>query len=298
VIRSLPASIPSPTTGVWHLGPFPIRAYALCILAGIVVAVWMTGRRLVDRGHRRELAIDISAWAVPFGIVGGRLYHVITTPQPYFGAGGHPIRAFYIWQGGLGIWGAVALGGLGAYIGARRAGVRLPVYADAAAPGILVAQAIGRFGNYFNQELYGRPSTLPWALRIDPANRPRGSADVATYQPTFLYESLWCLGLAVLLVWAERRFDLGHGRVFGLYVAGYAVGRGWIEYLRVDEAHHIAGLRLNDWTAMILFVGAVTLTVLSRRRRPGREPSPYRDGHLFDPDSESQEASGAHTVKP
>jgi prolipoprotein diacylglyceryl transferase len=292
------AYLPSPSQGVWHLGPFPVRGYALCIVLGILVCVWITERRMIARGAAPGVTSDIAMWAVPFGIIGGRLYHVITTPEPYFGHGGHPIKALYIWQGGLGIWGAIALGGLGAYIGARRAGVLLTVYADAAAPGILVAQAIGRFGNYFNQELYGRPSTLPWALRIDPANRPKGTPDVATYQPTFLYESLWCLGLAALLIWAERRFDLGHGRVFGLYAAGYSVGRGWIEYLRVDEAHHIAGLRLNDWTAMILFAGAVTLTVLSQRRHPGREPSPYRDGHVYDPDSVAPDPTGTHTVKP
>jgi prolipoprotein diacylglyceryl transferase len=257
---------------------------------------------MVARGSAPGVTADIAMWAVPFGIVGGRLYHVITTPEPYFGAGGDPVKALYIWQGGLGIWGAISLGGLGAYIGARRAGVLLPVYADAAAPGILVAQALGRFGNYFNQELYGRPTDVPWALEIDAAHRPKDSLGEATYHPTFLYESLWCLGVAALLIVAERRFRLGHGRVFGLYVAGYSVGRGWIEYLRVDDAHHIAGLRLNDWTAMILFAGAVALTVLSARRHPDREASPYRDGHVYVPEeamaTSGPDPTGTPTLKP
>jgi prolipoprotein diacylglyceryl transferase len=260
---SVPASIPSPTTGVWHLGPFPIRAYALCILAGIVVAVWITGRRLVDRGHARELAIDISAWAVPFGIVGGRLYHVITTPQPYFGQGGHPIRAFYIWEGGLGIWGAVALGAVGAWIGARRQGVPFLDFIDAAAPGVALAQALGRWGNWFNNELYGRPTDLPWGLTIHEWDQSAGRAvrDAAghpivlgTFHPTFLYESLWCLLLALVLVLADRRFALRRGQVFGLYVVGYPLGRVVFELMRSDEANHILGLRVNVWTSILVFL--------------------------------------------
>lgn len=277
MILSLVESIPSPTTGVWHLGPFPIRAYALCILAGIVVAVWMTGRRLVDRGHRRELAIDISAWAVPFGIVGGRLYHVITTPQPYFGAGGHPIRALYIWQGGLGIWGAVALGALGAWIGARRQGVPFLDFVDAAAPGVAVAQALGRWGNWFNNELYGRPTSVPWGLTIHEWDQSAGHAvrDAAghpvvlgTFQPTFLYESLWCLLLALGLVLADRRLALRRGQVFGLYVAGYPLGRVVFELMRSDEANHILGLRVNVWTSILVFLFGVFLVWWARRREP------------------------------
>jgi prolipoprotein diacylglyceryl transferase len=283
VILSLPASIPSPTTGVWHLGPFPIRAYALCILAGIVVAVWMTGRRLVDRGHRRELAIDISAWAVPFGIVGGRLYHVITTPQPYFGAGGHPIRALYIWQGGLGIWGAVALGALGAWIGARRQGVPFLDFVDAAAPGVAVAQAMGRWGNWFNNELYGRPTSVPWGLTIHEWDQSAGHAvrDAAghpvvlgTFQPTFLYESLWCLLLALGLVLADRRLSLRRGQVFGLYVAGYPLGRIVFELMRSDEANHILGLRVNVWTSIVVFLFGVFLVWWARRREPAVSAAP------------------------
>ena len=158
------ATIPSPTQGVWNLGPLPIRAYALCIVAGIVAAIQLTERRWLARGGAPGDVLDIAVWAVPFGIVGGRIYHVITSPQAYFGAHGHPLRAFAIWEGGLGIWGAIALGGVGAWIACRRRGIPLPAFADALAPGLLVAQAIGRLGNWFNNELYGGPTHLPWAL--------------------------------------------------------------------------------------------------------------------------------------
>jgi prolipoprotein diacylglyceryl transferase len=267
----LPASIPSPAHGVWHLGPVPIRAYALCIIVGVVVAVWLGERRWAARGGKAGQVTEVATWMVPFGIIGGRIYHVITTPEPYFGSGGRPLHALYIWEGGLGIWGAVALGGVGAWIGCRRRGIALPPFADAIAPGIAIAQAIGRFGNYFNQELYGRPTGLPWGLQIDPAHRPAGDSAATTFQPTFLYESLWDLGVAALVIWADRRFRLGHGRAFALYVAAYTVGRGWIEALRADPAHHLLGLRLNDWVSIVVFLGAVTYLVVSARRRPGRE---------------------------
>ena len=194
--------IPSPSQGVWYLGPVPIRAYALCIIAGILVAVFWTRRRWQAKGGNPDDITDVVMWAVPFGIVGGRLYHVITDPELYFTAGQEPIRALFIWDGGLGIWGAVALGAVGAWIGCRRKGIRLADFADALAPGLVLAQAIGRWGNYFNQELYGPPTTLPWGLWIDPANRPADTPDIALYQPTFLYESLWDLGVVVLLLWA------------------------------------------------------------------------------------------------
>lgn len=277
------ASIPSPSRGVWHLGPFPIRAYALCIIAGIIVAILVTQRRWVQRGGRPEDVLDISIWAVPFGIIGGRLYHVITDPELYFTAGKQPIKALYIWDGGLGIWGAVALGALGAWIGCKRRGVKLSAFADAVAPGLVLAQAIGRFGNYFNQELFGAPSTLPWALRIDPANRPADTPDIATYHPTFLYESLWCVGVFLLLIWAEKRFQVGYGRLFALYVAAYTLGRVWIEALRVDHANRILGLRLNIWTSIIIFAAAVAFLVLGRKGQPepqtrAAEGQPHGDG--------------------
>jgi len=270
-LATLPAYIPSPSQGVWHLGPFPIRAYALCIIAGIIVAIWLGNRRWVARGGQPGTVADVAVWAVPFGIVGGRLYHVATSWQPYFGAGGHPIDALKIWQGGLGIWGAVALGALGAYIGCRRQGVMLPPFGDALAPGLALAQALGRWGNYFNQELFGRPTTLPWGLKIDVAHRPKGYEQYATFHPTFLYESLWCVVIAVILVWADRRFELGHFRVFLLYGALYTAGRFWFELLRIDDANHILGLRVNTWVSSIVFAAAVAGFIWSARHHPGRE---------------------------
>jgi prolipoprotein diacylglyceryl transferase len=294
----IPLSIPSPGQGVWHLGPLPVRAYALCIIAGIVAAVWLGERRWTARGGRPGDVTEIATWMVPFGIVGGRLYHVITSPDAYFGAGGDPVHALFIWRGGLGIWGAITLGGVGAWIGCRRRGIPLPAFADALAPGLVLAQAIGRLGNYFNQELYGRPTDLPWALHIDAAHRTARYADVSTYHPTFLYELIWDLGVAALVIWADRRFRLGHGRAFALYVAAYTVGRGWIEALRIDPAHHFFGLRLNDWISLLVLTGAVVFFVLSARGHPGREtpeeleslrrdrPGPTRPGPDVDTSTE------------
>ena len=265
------ASIPSPSQGVWHLGPLPLRAYALFIIAGVVVAVWLGERRWVARGGRAGDVTEIATWMVPFGIVGGRIYHVITTPQPYFGDGGQPLHALYLWEGGLGIWGAIALGGVGAWIGCRRRGIKLPPFADALAPGIVLAQAIGRLGNYFNQELYGRATDVPWALHITCSNQDQPCGGEGYYHPTFAYELLWNVGVAALVIWADRRFRLGHGRAFALYVAAYTVGRAWIEALRIDPANDILGWRLNNWTSLLVFLGAVTYIVVSARLRPGRE---------------------------
>ncbi|MFG3585002.1 prolipoprotein diacylglyceryl transferase [Streptomyces sp. NPDC047990] len=262
------AYIPSPSHGVLHLGPIPLRGYAFCIIIGVFVAVWLGNKRWIARGGRAGTVADIAVWAVPFGLVGGRLYHVITDYELYFSEGRDWVDAFKVWQGGLGIWGAIALGALGAWIGCRRRGIPLPAWADALAPGIVFAQAIGRWGNWFNQELYGRATDVPWALHITSATDGRVPG---YYHPTFLYESLWCVGVGFLVIWADRRFTLGHGRAFALYVAAYCVGRGWIEYMRVDDAHHVLGLRLNDWTAMVVFVLAVAYIVVSARLRPGRE---------------------------
>jgi prolipoprotein diacylglyceryl transferase len=266
------ASIPSPSQGVWSLGPLPVRAYALLIIVGIVVAIVVGSRRYVARGGSAGVIGDIALWAVPFGIIGGRLYHVITDWQLYFGPDGSGvIGALRIWDGGLGIWGAVALGGVGAWIGARRLGVALPPIGDAIAPGIALAQAIGRWGNWFNQELFGAPTTLPWGLEIAPQNRPEGYAEFATFHPTFLYESLWMVGVALVLIWADKRFRMGHGRVFALYVLLYCLGRVWIEYLRIDTANTILGVRLNVWTSILVGLGALVYLVVSARLRPGRE---------------------------
>ncbi len=268
------AVLPSPTQGVWELGPVPIRAYALCIVAGIVAAVVLSERRWAARGGAPGVIMDIAVWAVPFGIVGGRIYHVISSPRAYFGEGGDPLRAFAIWEGGLGIWGAIAFGALGAWIACRKRGIPLPVVADVMAPGLLVAQAIGRLGNWFNNELYGGPTDLPWALRIYEWDGGRAvlGADgepvvLGTFHPTFLYELLWNLAAAAFLIWADRRFRLGHGRVFALYVASYCLGRFWIELMRVDPAETLFGVRINVFTAGVLFVAAV-IGFVSQRGRP------------------------------
>jgi prolipoprotein diacylglyceryl transferase len=263
------ASIPSPTRSVWHLGPVPLRAYALCILLGVVVAVWLTDRRLRARGGPEGAVVDVAVWAVPFGIVGARIYHVVTSPDAYFGDGGHPWEALRIWGGGLGIWGAIAGGAIGAWIACRRRGIPLRVVADAAAPGIVFAQAIGRFGNYFNNELYGRETSLPWALRVN-AMGLDGHADGAlpgTYHPTFLYEVLWCTLIGAVLLLIDRQGRIGHGRLFALYVMMYTVGRAYIEHLRIDEAHQFFGLRLNEWTSLVVFLGGLAYFLLVRGGR-------------------------------
>jgi prolipoprotein diacylglyceryl transferase len=266
------ASIPSPSQGVWNLGPLPIRAYALAILLGIVVAIVVGNRRWIARGGLPGDVADIAVWAVPFGIVGGRLYHVITDNQIYFGPDGKGfLAALRIWDGGLGIWGAVALGGVGAWIGCRRRGIPLPPFADAIAPGVVLAQAIGRFGNWFNQELFGAPTTLPWGLEIDLENRPAGYEQYATFHPTFLYESLWCVAVFGILIWADKRFRMGHARVFALYVLLYSMGRGVIETLRIDDANRFFGIRLNVFTSILIALGALIYLVVSARLRPGRE---------------------------
>jgi prolipoprotein diacylglyceryl transferase len=286
-LAAVPLVIPSPTTGVWYLGPVPIRAYAMCILAGIIVAVWVTQRRLERRGGRPGQVLDISAWAVPFGIVGGRIYHLITSPQAYFGEGGHPLNAFKIWEGGLGIWGAIALGALGAYIGCRRNGVRFLDFADSAAPGILVAQAMGRFGNYFNNEIHGAPTDLPWGLKVYDWDQQAGHAVLdangnpvvsGIFQPTFLYEAIFCVLLALVLVRLDRRLDLRRGQVFALYIAGYPLGRVVIELMRTDDANHILGLRVNVWVSLLVFLLGAALFVWFGRRpqEDGRSPSDPR----------------------
>lgn len=251
--------IPSPETGVWEIGPFPLRAYALGIIIGALLAIWIGERRFQARGGREGVIADIAIWAIPFGIVGARMYHVATDPELYFGEGREAINALKIWEGGLGIWGGIAGGALGAYIAARRLGVSFSAVAGAIAPGLLVAQAVGRIGNYFNQELFGGPSTLPWALEIDPANRPLDYVQYATFHPTFLYELLWNLAAAAVLLWLDRRYRFAGYRVFWLYVMLYTAGRFWIEQLRIDEVNEIGPWRLNVWTSIIVFAVAAFL---------------------------------------
>lgn len=264
--------IPSPENGVWHLGPIPLRAYAFCILIGIFVAVWMGNKRWIARGGLDGQVADIAMWAVPFGVIGGRLYHVLTDWEIYLGEGGKGFFAmFRIWEGGLGIWGAIALGGVGAWIGAKRHGLAFAPFADSIAPGIAVAQAIGRLGNWFNQELFGKPTTLPWGLEIDTAHRPTGFEQYETFHPTFLYEAIACLAIAYIVIWADKKFTMGHGRVFALYVALYCSARGLIETMRIDQANHIMGIRINVFTALIIGALALAYLVISAERYPGRE---------------------------
>lgn len=272
------AALPSPTTAVWQLGPLPVRAYALCIIVGILVACLVTEYRLRRRGVAPGAVLDIAVWAVPAGIIGARIYHVITSPEKYFGAGGDPMKAFAIWEGGLGIWGAVAGGAIGAWIAARQLGIPLAVVADALAPGLPLAQAIGRFGNWFNNELFGGRTTLPWGLevhRMDPDNPGHALRDdtgqpilePGLFHPTFAYEALWNIGVAALVFLLDRKLRLGRGRAFALYVMGYTAGRFWIEMMRTDEANTILGVRLNVWTAGLVFLGALIYFVRVRGPR-------------------------------
>ncbi|MGM0384430.1 MAG: prolipoprotein diacylglyceryl transferase [Actinomycetota bacterium] len=280
----IPLSIPSPSVSEWALGPFPFRAYALAILLGIAVATVILQKRYARKGGPEERVLDLVLWMVPFGIIGGRIYHVLSSPDAYFGPDGDPWMVFAIWNGGLGIWGAVALGAVGAWVAARRYGLRMPPIADALAPGLLVAQAIGRLGNWFNQELYGGPTTLPWGLEIDDVHLVAGYASGTLFHPTFLYEIVWNLLAAVFLIWAERRFRLGHGRVFWLYVMSYTLGRVWIEMLRVDEAEMVLGMRLNVWTSILVFLVASAF-FLWLGRRTGQPDPIHLPGHGVDGDT-------------
>ncbi|WP_245548895.1 prolipoprotein diacylglyceryl transferase [Nocardia exalbida] len=292
VSGALLAYIPSPARGVWQLGPFPLRAYALCIILGIVVAIWWGERRWRARGGQPGAILDVAMFAVPFGLVGGRLYHVATDWQKYFGADGNPVDALKIYQGGLGIWGAVLLGGIGAWIGCRVYRIPLPALGDAVAPPILLAQAIGRLGNYFNQELYGRETDLPWGLeiyrrvgddgRLDMMNGASTGVVDKIVHPTFLYELLWNVLVVVLLVYVDKRFRIGHGRLFALYVAGYCFGRFFIELMRADEATKIAGIRINSFTSAVVFLAAIAYFVFATKGRetpeqlqPGASPRPW-----------------------
>ncbi|MCV7612188.1 prolipoprotein diacylglyceryl transferase [Micrococcus luteus] len=296
------AAFPAPGWDGFQLGPVKIHAYALCIILGIVLALWLAERRWRARGGPEDRVLDIALWAIPFGFVGGRLYHVLSSPDRYFGPGfdgtGDPIQILYVWNGGLGIWGAIALGAVGAWIACRRYGVRLSAFADVVAPGILLAQAVGRWGNWFNQELFGGPTTAPWGLRVDAdhPNFPAGLPADTLFHPTFLYESLWnLLGVAVLLL-VDRRWRLRHGAMVWAYVAWYTAGRVWIEMLRIDDAEMVTlfGVtqRLNVWTSILVLVVGVAMLVLVLVRHgaaaagprsdddvwlPGRAPQPVAD---------------------
>lgn len=296
VAASVPASIPSPDWSGFDIplpwGTLRIHAYALCILAGIIAGLWLTSVRWARRGAPEGSVWDIVIWAIPFGIIGGRLYHVVSSPDAYFGPGFDGTGDLWlipqIQRGGLGIWGAVVLGVLGAWIGCRRAGVKLTAFLDAAAPGLLLAQALGRWGNYFNQELFGGPTTLPWGLQIDANNPnfPAGMPADTLFHPTFLYESLWNIAGVLILLALDRKFSFRRGRLFWAYALYYTLGRVWIEAMRIDDAEQInlfgITTRLNVWTSIFVFAAAlIVFVLLGLKGRPepdtpylaGREPS-------------------------
>ncbi len=254
-------SIPTPSVSSFSVGPLTIHFYALCIIAGIAIAIYLGDKRYRRAGGGQNVVADVAIAAVPAGIIGGRLYHLITSPDAYFGAHGRPLDAIKIWNGGLGIWGAVALGTLVAYWQherLRRRGregmLSFGAFTDALAPGLLLAQAIGRFGNWFNGELFGRPTSLPWALEIPVTLRPAGYEAYPTFHPTFLYEAIWCVLVATLLLLLEKRFHPGQGFLF--YIGAYCIGRFFIESLRIDSAHAFAGLRVNEWMSIFVAVMA------------------------------------------
>ncbi|MGZ4249101.1 MAG: prolipoprotein diacylglyceryl transferase [Solirubrobacteraceae bacterium] len=256
------ASIPSPPHKGFHVGPLLVHAYGLAYIAGLLAAIAISTRRWEARGGSRELVHEVALWGFPAGLIGGRLYFLATSwnevPHHWWGP-------FAIWHGGLGIWGGIAAGTLGGLWVLRRRGADIPAFMDAAAPGLLVAQAIGRIGNYFNQELFGGPTNLPWGLQIDPAHRPARYEHYATFHPTFLYELIWNLALAGALVWLGRRRQVRAPGLFALYVAGYSGFRIFEELLRVDPAHHILGLRLNFYVATILLLAGVAWFIHTQR---------------------------------
>jgi phosphatidylglycerol---prolipoprotein diacylglyceryl transferase len=268
------ASIPSPSSGEVHIGGIALHAYGVMLLLGILAAVALTGARWTRRGGDWDLVYRVAMWGVAGGVVGARLYHVVTSwdevPDPKWQG------VFEIWKGGLGVWGGIGLGVIAGYVIARRAGADTALLADCLAPGLLVAQGIGRFGNWWNQELFGKPTDLPWGLEIDPENRPLRYLDDPTFHPTFLYEALWNFAAAGALILIGRRFRIRPPGLFALYVTAYCFGRFWIELLRVDTAHEFAGLRLNGWVAALGFVLGIVWFVVSQRGglRRRRAPEP------------------------
>lgn len=279
--RVFEASIPSPEVNFISLGPVTIYFYALCILAGIIAAVLITNARLTRRGGEKWVTIDFAVWTVALGIVGARAYHVLTHPGDYFYEGANILRVFAINEGGIAIFGAMIGGAIGALVAARLTGIRFWSFADALVPGLLIAQAFGRLGNYFNQELFGTPTSMPWGLEINPANPafPIGLPEDTLFQPTFLYEILWNLaGVAILLV-IERRLRPRWGMFFGMYLIWYGIGRAVIESIRLDPSMAFLGIRANVWAALLAIVVGLLIILIQRVEHPGIEESVYRRGY-------------------
>lgn len=259
---------------------FRIHAYAICILLGIVAAVLLANRRLNARGVERWIIIDIAIWAVPFGIIGGRLFHVFTHVSDYFGPGRDPLSFLYIWEGGLAIFGAIILGSVGAWIGCRQVGLRFTTLIDAIAPGVLLAQAFGRLGNYFNHELFGMPTNLPWGLQIESSNPafPKGLPEGTLFHPTFLYEIIWNVCGVVVILLLDKRFRLQWGKVMALYLIWYGTGRSVLESIRVDTSETFFGIRTNVWASFAAILIGIIVFIVQTRRHTGKEPSPYAPG--------------------
>ncbi|AOY56726.1 prolipoprotein diacylglyceryl transferase [Candidatus Rhodoluna planktonica] len=257
------------------MGPLRVHFYALFILAGIVAAVILADRRLVARGAKSGLALDIALWTVPFGVIGARIFHVLTHPNDYFFEGADLTAVFRIWEGGIAIYGGLIGGALGAFVGARAAGIKFWSFADAVAPGILLAQALGRWGNYFNQELFGLPTDLPWGLEISADNPayPAGLPEGVLFHPTFIYESLWSLAGVAALLLLDKKFELRWGKLFGLYLVYYSFGRIWTESIRIDPSEIILGLRINIWSALLGVVVGLTIFFVQKHRHTGLEIS-------------------------
>jgi prolipoprotein diacylglyceryl transferase len=262
--------IPTPTVSKFELGFLTIHFYALCILLGIAAALIIGKVRYQDRGGNAAEITDVAFFTIPIGIIGGRFYHVVTTPERYFGKGGSPLDSLKIWEGGLGIWGAAAFGTLAGYLAfrSRKRSQSFGVFADSFAPGILIAQGIGRFGNWFNGELFGRPTNLPWGLEIPLNQRPIGYLNFSTFHPTFLYEAIWCFAGAAIISNTKLLRIRATGDVFVSYIAIYCLGRTWIEALRIDPAHQIFGVRLNVWVSAVGFM--VSLAYLLWPNRPSQ----------------------------
>ncbi|MGK3952961.1 prolipoprotein diacylglyceryl transferase [Microbacterium sp. I2] len=287
---SVVASIPSPSISYFDFGPLRIHIYALCIITGIIIAVLLTNHRLTKRGAEPWVVIDIALLAVPLAIIAARIYHVVTHWDFYFGEGANPLSALYIWEGGIAIYGALIGGAVGAWLGCRWTGIRFWTFADALAPGLLLAQAIGRFGNWFNQELFGLPTDVPWGLEIDYPNPawPIGLPEGTLFHPTFLYEVLWN-GLGVLvLLWVGARFRLQWGRLFALYLIWYSAGRIVWESIRIDPSDIFLGIRTNVWAAIAGVVLGLVIFFVQKRRHPGYEPSPYVPGREWTPEGAVQ----------